>query len=515
MERYHADVIIVGSGLAALVAADQLGDDKNVIIITKSAWQSSNSFLAQGGIAATYSDEDDWRSHLEDALRAGHDHNDEHATECLVKGSRKTIQGLIDRGMVFDLDVAGEVRLAREGGHRRHRILHAGGDATGKALALHVKGYLEGRVTIHENTQAMDLLVENGHCSGLWARNENSEPVLYQAHQTIVATGGIGHVYEPSSNHPNVTGDGLAMAYRAGASLADMEFVQFHPTLLVKNNQSFGLVSEAVRGEGAVLINQDGERMMKGVHPQEDLAPRDIVARTLFEAKTSGRAEALFLDITKVSDFEVRFPTITRLCLQANVDLAEGRVPVSPGAHFSMGGIVTDLYGRTNITGLYACGEAACTGVHGANRIASHSLLEAITFAVNMAEQILADQKPLFKTDLPEPVLTNKQLILPEREVLQQIMFQHVGIIRNDASLRNALNWLQEQTDGNEALTHLYLSKREMETLNMLTVSQLIATSALERMESRGGHYRTDCPNEEAAWYKKRIIRERVRVEQF
>lgn len=515
MKKYYADVVIVGSGLAALVAAEQLSLHHHVIMITKSTWQSSNSFLAQGGIAATLSPDDDWRTHLEDTIKAGHEHNDLLMTQYLVKNSKHTIQKLIEIGMTFDSDANGHIRLAREGGHRRNRILHAGGDATGRGLVDHIKRRLNGRVDIHEFTQAMDLLVEDDHCRGLWARDAADEPIVYTANHTILATGGVGQIYAPSSNDPTVTGDGLAMAYRAGAKLADMEFIQFHPTLLVKDGRVFGLVSEAVRGEGAKLINQDGSKLMEGVHPQEDLAPRDVVARTLFQAKTDGRAEKCYLDVSAVPCFEERFPTITHLCKKAKVDLAEGRIPVDPGAHFSMGGIVTDLYGRTTVQGLYVCGEAACTGVHGANRIASHSLLEAVTFAMNMSEMILSDCSTSQRSDIPDPILKKeKPMLFPQRKMIQDMMFRNVGIVRNEASLRIALHWFEEQIDFNGDFRQLFLSKAEMEILNMLTSGWLITTSAIERTESRGGHFRTDYPHEETHWHKKQILRGWQKVEQ-
>ena len=295
MESYQADVVIVGSGLAALMAARQLSLEKYVIIITKSDWNESNSYLAQGGIAATYAPDDNVSLHLEDALAAGHYHNHRQRTKELVSQSKAIIKTLIDEGMSFDNDLDGMPDLAREGGHRRHRILHAGGDATGRVLTDHLKALLQDRVEIHENTMAMDLVTTEHGCQGLWALNAEEELVLYKANQVIIATGGAGNVYAPCSNAQPVTGDGLAMAYRAGARLADMEFIQFHPTLLTKNKIAYGLVSEAVRGEGAVLVNEKGERLMEGVHPLEDLAPRDIVSRTLYQALITGQAKELYL----------------------------------------------------------------------------------------------------------------------------------------------------------------------------------------------------------------------------
>ncbi|GGL51644.1 L-aspartate oxidase [Sporolactobacillus putidus] len=512
MKIFKADVMIIGSGLAALYAAVKLSDKKKVILLTKNEWQASNSFLAQGGIAAAYDDNDDWRVQLDDAIRAGRYHNNVQETSYMVQRSKQTVETLIQMGMAFDRNEDGSISLAREGGHSAARVLHAAGDATGRELTKFVRSCLDERVPVHEHTQAFDLIVKNSRCTGVWAKNKNGEKVVYEAQDTVIATGGCGHVYAPTSANPAITGDGLAIAYRAGAALSDMEFVQFHPTLLIKDGKVYGLVSEAVRGEGAKLINQDGRRLLAGVHPLEDLAPRDVVARTLFQAQQTGLARQVYLDISMIDHFSEHFPTIAGLCQEAGIDPAEGRIPVSPGAHFMMGGIATGHDGRTTLPGLYAIGEAACTGVHGANRIASHSLLEAVTYAATMAESILEENGNPASVTLP--VLSQAVLSLPSKQEIQQMMFQNVGIWRTGESLTRAVKWCESWGIDFDRTCPQNVTKEEAERLNMLTTAWLIASSALERTESRGGHTRTDFPEEVEHWRKKSIIREVTKCEQ-
>lgn len=506
MKSFQADVVIVGSGLAALMAAKTLSVDKHVIIITKSDWTDSNSYLAQGGIAATNHRDDDPFTHLVDALAAGHHHNHTERTKELVSKSQSIIQTLIDEGMPFDKGEDGMPDLAREGGHRRDRVLHAGGDATGSVLSHHMKEALDNRVDIHEHTMVMDLVVSHEGCEGLWALDSLGDPVLYTAGSVIIASGGAGHVYAPTSNAASVTGDGLAMAVRAGALLADMEFIQFHPTLLTTSEGTFGLVSEAVRGEGAFIVNEHGDRLMNGIHPLEDLAPRDIVSKTLYEALMKGKAERLYLNIQPIPHFDTRFPTISLLCEKAGIDINSGLLPISPGAHFTMGGILTNEWGQTSIANLFACGEAACTGVHGANRIASHSLLEALLFGGKCAEAILRSNQRAEKAPFAIERIT-ADVVLPNKIEIQKLMYRYVGIIRDVNGLHQAVKELDTYPWEVLSQPNLNLTKDQMEQLNMLTVSKLIATSALLRTESRGGHFRTDYPVPLNDWRQKQIVR--------
>ncbi|RYL94301.1 L-aspartate oxidase [Sporolactobacillus sp. THM7-4] len=513
MKVLNTDVVIIGSGLAALYAAVRLSGKKRVVLLTKSKWQSSNSYLAQGGIAAAYDQSDDWHVQLEDALKAGRYHNNVRETSFMIKESKHTIDRLIQMGMTFDRNEDGSIALAREGGHSAARILHAGGDATGRELTKFIKSQLDQHVHIDEYTQACDLIVKDNRCAGVWAKDENGEKVAYLAQDTVIATGGCGHIYAPTTADPAVTGDGLAIAYRAGAALSDMEFVQFHPTLLIKDGKVYGLVSEAVRGEGAKLINQDGRRLLAGKHPLEDLAPRDVVTRVLFKAQKTGLASQVYLDISMIDQFSGHFPTISRLCREAGIDLSKGRIPVSPGAHFMMGGIAAGHDGATTLPGLYAIGEAACTGVHGANRIASHSLLEAITYASTMAESILTEKKS--PVNGHAPAVTPAHLHLPAKEQIQRMMFGNVGIWRTKESLLRAIDWCESWGIDFNGARNLDLSKDEAERLNMLTVAWLIASSALERTESRGGHTRIDFPGEAERWRQKSIIREVNQLEHY
>lgn len=508
MKMHRTDVLIIGGGLAGLMAAKCLFPHKNVIMITKSTVNESNSIRAQGGIAAAVGQGDHWSKHYDDTLAAGGGHNDHKTTEQLVKSGVEAVNSLMNLGVPFDRDDAQNVLLGREGAHGINRILHAGGDATGKAIVETLMNDMHSKLNVHESCTLIDFIVTDGRCSGAVTKNHKSEIVLYEAEHTVVATGGIGGLYEWTSNDDTVTGDGLAAAFRAGADLADLEFVQFHPTMLIDGNHCGGLISEAVRGEGARLVTEDGTPVMAGVHQQLDLAPRDIVARTTESYIRKG--QSVFLDISAVSDFPNRFPTIYKTIKALEINLAAGRIPVAPGAHFIMGGIKTDNRGRTSLPGLYAVGEAACTGVHGANRLASNSLLEAMVFARRMAEGII-EQRSFFRTACPSlPVFAEgRPNSLPNKAEIQQRMMTYAGMNRDQAGLTNVKNWLEQyltQTDENLILKPV----EDIEIINMLTSGWLIATSALMRTESRGGHYRTDYPSQKENWKGRRIVRNTV-----
>lgn len=502
MKAIKTDVLIIGSGISALMLAELLHGHKNVIILTKSEWKNSNSWKAQGGIAAVTTDDDDWTSHFYDTITAGNFHNKEEVVELLVKKGPFMIGKLMELGVPFDRDSNGILLRGKEGAHSNRRILHAGGDQTGKEIVKTLHERVATHTTIKEQTQALELMVSSGRCVGVWARTEEDQPIVYEADHIVLATGGVGMLYPITSNAETVIGDGLAMAYRAGVQLADLEFIQFHPTMLVQNGECFGLVSEAVRGEGAVLENEHGEPIMEGIHPLKDLAPRDIVARRIFEFTSKG--EKIYLNIKMIDHFSSRFPTITSLCRQANVDLTEGKIPVAPGAHFLMGGVLTNEYGETNIERLYAIGEVACTGVHGANRLASNSLLEGIVFAEQCKTSIL--QKGIeVPVSYEFPRLMECSVPLVSIETLQQKMFQHVGLVRTETLLQQMKTWLQPyQQEG----AFFGLSKEAYERFNMAQIAYLITTSALERKESRGGHYRLDYPQQNEQDEQRLIIKE-------
>lgn len=510
MTRKHiADVVIIGSGIAALVAADRLSHHKNVIVITKSKKENSNSSRAQGGVAAAISRNDHWSNHFSDTMVAGNFHNDEEAVETLVQKGPELLRALIEKGMAFDRDAKGQLVLGQEGAHGMRRILHAGGDATGKALVDFMLDRLRTnpKVKIVENMLVVDLLVKDNHCIGIKVKINSGMTETILSRDTILAAGGSGGLYSFTSNDQTVTGDGISLAYRAGANLVDLEFVQFHPTLLYVNGEVKGLISEAVRGEGAVLVTKDGNRLMRGVHPQEDLAPRDVVSREINRAVLNG--EQIFLDISIIQEFKKRFPTITELCEENGIDLTLGKIPVVPGAHFHMGGVEVNQQGQTSVEHLYAIGEVACTGVHGANRLASNSLLEGIVFANELAEHLAFERYE----DLEIPTISFEDkkgnvLHLPEVDEIKEIMMKYVGIVRDELSLQTAKEWLEqflptaEKNFDPEALTH-----EQIGIYNMLQAAWLITTSALMREESRGGHYRSDFPEEDTDWTKKKIVR--------
>lgn len=479
-----AEVVIIGSGIAALMAADEICDKKNVMVFTKGLINECNSMIAQGGVAAAVSKGDTWQQHYEDTLEAGCYVNNKIAVLELVKNGPKAIELMIEKGMKFDCDENGNVQLGNEGAHGRRRILHAGGDATGKHLVETLLNRLKGRAKIVENETAVDFLIKDEVCVGVAVIDEKNKLKKYYAHSTILATGGIGSLYQFSSNVHTATGDGIAMAYRAGCELVDLEFVQFHPTLLYLNGSCHGLISEAVRGEGAFLVTGNGKRVMKGLHPMEDLAPRDIVSRAIFHEMKNG--EDVYLNISMVENFSKRFPTIYANLVKHGLDLDHPFIPVVPGAHFHMGGVKTNENGETSIKQLFAIGEVACTGVHGANRLASNSLLEGMVFGEKVAHYISNSKAIDDEIEVVYELPSGKKL--PTKEEIQEIMMKRVGIIRTEKELQEAINWF-----------HFHLSNDDKEIKNsnvdilvrwnMLTVGHLIAQSALSRKESVGSHF--------------------------
>ncbi|HDX9612015.1 TPA: L-aspartate oxidase [Bacillus toyonensis] len=498
-----ADVLIIGSGVAALRVAKEICHEKNVIIITKKTERNNNTHLAQGGIAAALATYDNSNGHFEDTLVAGCHYNDEEAVRYLVDEGPKEINDLIANGMKFDGDESGP-HLGKEGAHRKRRILHAGGDATGKNLLEHLIQEVAPYVTVVEQEMVLDFIIENDKCVGVLTRNSGGALKRYIADYTVLATGGIGGLYAFTSNDETITGDGLAMVYRAGGKLVDLEFIQFHPTMLHVDGRCCGLVSEAVRGEGAVLINGKGQRFMMGMHPDQDLAPRDVVARAIHEQLLAG--EKVYLNIESIQNFEERFPTVSSLCKKNSVNIHEKRIPVVPGAHFHMGGVKTSCDGETSIPNLYAVGEVACNGVHGANRLGSNSLLEGLVFGNRIGQHILSRVAKERVNTLAEKeakfIVLNQ---LPAKEEIQKCMMNYVGIVRTEQSLSYAKRWLSKYGVQNMILQHNVLTNEEITLINMLTVCELIVVSALQREESIGGHYRSDYPDRNKV--KKEIVR--------
>jgi L-aspartate oxidase len=504
-----ADVIIIGSGIAALQMAHHINSNKNVMILTKSNIKDSNSSLAQGGIAASVGKNDHFYYHSKDTMDAGRYHNNEEVVFKITKEAPQLITDLRQKGFSFDEDRLGQMLLGMEGAHSRNRIVHSGGDATGKHVIDFLVDTLKNNISVIEDIFVYELIInEKQQCIGVKGKDSVGNIQYYFSDHTVIATGGCGYLYSLTSNNPNVTGDGIAMAYLAGAEITDIEFIQFHPTMLVKNGQICGLISEAVRGQGAILKTKNGKAIMDDIHPLKDLAPRHIVSQTIFEYLQNG--EEIFLDITMIENFSKKFPSITALCIQNDIDLKAGMIPVVPGSHFLMGGVKVDMNCQTNIAGLYAIGEAACTGLHGANRLASNSLLEGMYFGKRLAEHInlstTSNEGIQFPLKSKRPILM--PLSFPDKNELRRTMMEQVGIVRNREGLQWQKDWLEgfvhlEQDFG--AFDNLSASEIQS-TLECLT-SLLITTAALERTESRGGHFRSDFPLEnDDHWQNKQLI---------
>ncbi|AZR74659.1 L-aspartate oxidase [Anoxybacter fermentans] len=501
-EKVYIDFLIIGTGIAGLYSAIHAHKWGKVLIVTKEKLEDSNTEHAQGGIAAVFDKEDSTELHLKDTLVAGAGLCNREAVQVLVNEGPARVRELIDMGTNFDRH-HDQIALTREGAHSRRRILHAGGDATGEEVRRALTNVVVNQlgIPVHEKTFILDLITHEGRCYGALAYCHHYKKfVAYLAPITIVATGGCGQLYRTTSNPDVATGDGMAFAYRAGAELMDMEFIQFHPTTLYIPGLPAFLVSEAVRGEGAVLRNANGERFMHKYHPMAELAPRDVVARAIVDQMKKDGKLHVWLDIThRDAEFlKNRFPTIYKTCLKNGIDMAKDWLPVAPAAHYMMGGVRTDLYGATRIPGLFACGEVACTGVHGANRLASNSLLDGLVFGYRIFEKAIPEFKsfnedldkiPLF---IPEPKYKKRRsLCSTYRKRLQLLMSEKVGIIRDEEGLKSALETLE---DWSKCLEFEFSSMEEWETQNMIQIAYIMVRSALVRKESRGAHYRRDYP---------------------
>ncbi|MDT8861986.1 L-aspartate oxidase [Alkalihalobacillus sp. MEB130] len=486
MANKAVDVIIIGSGIAGLMTAHLLADHMNVMIITKSSLPISNSSCAQGGMAAALSPDDHWGKHMSDTIKAGQNHHNVESVEMLVKRAPAIVQFLEQLGVPFDKAEDGSIVLGMEGAHQKRRIVHVNGDQTGQAFTTALINAVLHRVEIREHTMITNLLSKKDRVIGVQTETE----CIY-AKSTVLATGGIGQVYEHTSNVVESTGDGLALAYRAGATLSDLEFVQFHPTLLKVNSVTCGLISEAVRGEGATLIDERGNRIMND-YQQKELESRDIVSREIHRCIQTGKD--VFLDCRGIHDFNRRFPGLSKRCQQQGINPLETPLSVVPGAHFISGGVETDCFGRTSLKGLYAVGEVACTGVHGANRLASNSLLEGLVFAEEVAKQITAIQpKTHFiyleqDDELPDAPI---YLQMPNKKEIQAKMTRLVGIERSLNGLMEMKRWLEPFLSFANKV-QASDSRNDVECKNMIVVAALITEAALLRTESRGGHYRLD-----------------------
>lgn len=491
MQGESVDFLIIGSGVAGLRAAIELAPHGEVLVVTKDRPSESSTEYAQGGIAAVMSDEDMVGIHFEDTLKAGDGLCREEAVRTLVEEGPGMILELIEWGAEFDKEGT-KLHLSIEGAHSRRRILHSHGDSTGKELERVLLNKVLTLPSIRKYPFAftVDLIVNNGECHGAYVLREG-RIISLSARATILATGGAGRIFSRTTNPEVATGDGMAIAFRAGAELEDMEFIQFHPTSLFLAGAPQFLLSEAMRGEGALLLNINGERFMQDYHEGAELAPRDIVSRAIISEMVRTNSDHVFLDLRHLDSEFVRhrFPRIHATCLSYGIDITKGPIPVSPAAHYIMGGVKTNLGGETNIRGLYAAGEVACTGVHGANRLASNSLLEGLVYGARTGKAAARTSvRPQAATPYPlEPseVPGGRGI----RDTLRELMWNRAGIIRCGESLSEA----KEKLHAWKALAAgSYGTRDELELKNMITVSAIIVEAALSRKGSVGAHYRSD-----------------------
>lgn len=518
MKHSKYSAVIIGGGIAGLYAALKISEQSKLsdglLLITKSKLGESNSRYAQGGIVAVLNEnkKDSTSLHVSDTLKAGAGLSDFNVTKFISENSDEVIKDLLSFGVEFDKNGDNNFFLTLEAAHSVNRILHSGGDATGKEIekALTQRVLQNPDIEVYEQTLAVDLLINSdSECKGLVAFNDLTQDyeVIYSS-AVILASGGLGQLYKYTTNPTVATGDGVALAYRAGAIIQDMEFIQFHPTALAPNvnnniDENRFLISEAVRGEGAKLIDANGVEFMHKYHEKKELAPRDVVTRAIFNEMQEQKLDHVYLNSTHLekSMLQKRFPNITRICEENGIDISKDFIPVSPAAHYAMGGIKTNIEGRTSIRGLYAIGEVASTGLHGANRLASNSLLECVVCAYELANYLsfanLTPPKQIDETIKNAVDKYSQDVEYIEYDIdklkaeLQDIMWDYVGILRDKNSLKIADERLQNLKSKftNEIKC---FNKHEYEFKNMLTVAQLIINSAQKRKESRGAHFRTD-----------------------
>ena len=500
VQRIRTRFLIVGSGVAGLHTAWRAAQSGPVTLLTKRSLFDSATAYAQGGIAAALGAGDSPQLHRQDTLAAGGALCDAEAVQVLVEEGPARVRELHTAGADFDLEPSGRFKLGREAAHSRSRIVHAHGDQTGAEVARTLISRVRENagVEVVERARVLDLLVDGDRCCGVRA-SVAGRAVEFLADATVLATGGCGQVYRYTTNPQVATGDGFAIAHRSQVRLADMEFVQFHPTALDTPENPLALVSEAVRGEGAVLLNENGDRFMPARHRMAELAPRDVVAREIFREREGGGR--VYLDARHLGvAFPERFPGIYALCRARGIDPEHDLIPVTPAAHYMMGGIVTDLVGRSSLTRLYAAGEVSRTGVHGANRLASNSLLEGLVFAERVARDLVQTPK---LTGLPRrgswsvPLLEDRGAAQVAADTIRSVMWEHAGIARTARGLRAGLKALAD--------IEARLPVGATEELNLVQTARLIADAALLRKESRGGHFRSDFPRSKRKWKGKHI----------
>ena len=504
------DTLIIGSGLAGLSLALKLADRQKIAVITKKSLLDSASAWAQGGIAAVLSPDDSWENHIRDTLEAGAGLCDPTTTRYVVENAKDAINWLVNQGVEFSRNEADNFHLTREGGHSHRRIIHAA-DTTGLAIQQNIVAKVSSHpnITLLEQHIAIDLITgsklgrNDNRCYGAYALDTlNDETITIAAHNTILATGGAGKVYLYTTNPDTSTGDGIAMGWRAGCRVANMEFIQFHPTCLFHPHAKSFLISEAVRGEGGILKLPDGTPFMTKHDPRAELAPRDVVARAIdFEMKTHG-LDCVYLDISHQSEafLQQHFPNIYARCLELGINIAKEPIPVVPAAHYTCGGLLVDLQGRTDVEHLYAIGETANTGLHGANRLASNSLLECVVFSEAAANHILAQPRgefsPLPQWDESQVTDADEAVVISHNWAeLRRFMWDYVGIVRTTKRLQRAQRRIQMlHEEINEYYNHFHVSADLLELRNLVLSADLIVQSALSRHESRGLHFSKDFP---------------------
>jgi L-aspartate oxidase len=509
--NYFTDILIVGAGIAGLRAALEIPSSLDVLVVTKDNIRESNSTYAQGGIASVLSPEDRFENHIEDTMTAGAGLCDRTVVEHVVREAPEQIKYLIENGTHFDLE-NGELALTREGGHSHSRIVHALGDSTGFEVmrAIIAQAQSAGNVRIWDETFILDLLVHEGRCVGA-VLGRGGQKFLIWSKQTILASGGTGMVYRETTNPPVATGDGMAAAWRAGAELRDMEFMQFHPTVLYVAGSARSLITEAVRGEGAYLLDKDGNRFMLAEDPRAEKATRDVVSQAIFRCMERTQHPNVYLDLSHLNPDHVRkrFPGIDKLCRGFGLDITRDKIPVRPGAHYMVGGVTVDIEGRTTIPGLWAAGEVSSSGLHGANRLASNSLLEGLVYGSSCARGAVAASAKLPDSLIALPLRhriepTAEPLdVVDIRNSLRALMVRNMGIVRERKRLLEAQRdvefWCRY------VLAREFDSRPGWELQNLLTIAKLMIDAAVRREESRGCHFRSDFPKRDDAHWQRHL----------
>jgi len=506
------DVLVIGGGLAGLRAANAVELNQSVLVVTKDQLRESSSNYAQGGIAGVLDPEDCFESHVADTLAAGGNLCDREIVDMVIREGPRQIEELVRWGTRFDQS-EGELSLGREGGHSRERIVHAHGDATGKEVmrAVIARTRETPNIQIWENAFTIDLLTYEGRCRGALIIDDHRQPLMVWAKQTILCTGGTGQVFRESTNPSVATGDGTALAYRAGAQVRDMEFIQFHPTVLYIAGSSRSLITEAVRGEGAYLVDANGDRFMPDYDQRAELAPRDVVSQAIIQRMELTKHTNVYLDLSHLDSDHVRarFPGIADVCATFGLDITSDRIPVRPGAHYMVGGVTVDRQGRTSLPGLWAAGEVSSSGLHGANRLASNSLLEGLVYGAHAGEAAsrAAAEEPTRMSAMPieHPVHSHSEAfdVADVRVSLKSLMGRLAGVERNAEGLREAADSIRSFAA--YVMPHQFDSLEGWELQNLLVTASLMVDAALARNESRGVHFRSDFPTADDEHWRRHL----------